>query len=438
MSQMRDIFFDEFYEELERTISGLRSEDIRIEPPDKVIEALKKRWHEYEPAGRSSSLTLVAVDGGVQRAEFSHGWTVSIGRACALIYSPEEEKRGIRIKKRVKIHLGRVFDNRDKSYIPGYVRLVAEYSAARDAAEEVLKGGGIPLVLMDGSLYLSRFPYAEREYVSHPELLAELFESITALHLLSRDHGFPVAALSKDTSVFYLYMTLLREVLALSGANGRLADLVAKSTSPMSLREKMGRLNEVDKRTLNTLLGGVKSLTDLEVVEASAENQGFSHPLLLAPSIYYRSGDTVSSLNRRVRALLPREVAERVIAALEGFFSRPAVALTYWRPRRDGRAFRVDISGSSLGYGTPMMETTQNTFVAEDCDLRALREVLDYLKFCFCNDVEYNISLHQADKLARFDRQLYASRYEPFLIKRLEERGIVLRRRVRDLREGVL
>jgi hypothetical protein len=233
-------------------------------------------------------------------------------------------------------------------------------------------------------------------------------------------------------------MTLLREVLALSGANGRLADLVAKSTSPMSLREKMGRLNEVDKRTLNTLLGGVKSLTDLEVVEASAENQGFSHPLLLAPSIYYRSGDTVSSLNRRVRALLPREVAERVIAALEGFFSRPAVALTYWRPRRDGRAFRVDISGSSLGYGTPMMETTQNTFVAEDCDLRALREVLDYLKFCFCNDVEYNISLHQADKLARFDRQLYASRYEPFLIKRLEERGIVLRRRVRDLREGVL
>jgi hypothetical protein len=435
MSQMRDIFFGEFFEELERTALSLKSEDLVIMPPDKVIEAARRRWHEYEPAERSSSFTLVAVDGGVQRAEFSHGWAVSIGRACALIYSPEEEKKSLRTKKRVKIHLGRIFDNRDRAYIPSYVRLIAEYSAARDAAEEVLKDGGLPLVLMDGSLYLSRFPYAEREYLSHPELLAELFESINALHLLGRDWGFPVAALSKDTSVFYLYMALLREILALSGIDGNLADLVARSTSPMSLREKM---SEVDRRMLNTLLGDIKPLTDLEVVEASAEAQGFSHPLLLAPSIYYRRGDTVSSLNRRVRALLSKEVAERVIAALEGFFSRPAVALTYWRPRRDGRAFRVDISGSSLGYGTPMMEARRNTFVAEDYDLRTLKEVLDQLRFCFCNDVEYNLPLHQADRLARFDRQLYASRYEPFLIKRMAERGIVLRSRVRELREVTL
>ena len=74
----------------------------------------------------------------------------------------------------------------------------------------------------------------------------------------------------------------------------------------------------------------------------------------------------------------------------------------------------------------------------EDCDLNVLREVLDQLSFCFCNDVEYNLPLHQADKLARFDRQLYASRYEPFLVKRMEEMGIVLRRRVRDLREVIL
>jgi len=42
MSQMRDIFFSEFFEELERTVIGLKSEDMRIEPPDKVIEAV--RW----------------------------------------------------------------------------------------------------------------------------------------------------------------------------------------------------------------------------------------------------------------------------------------------------------------------------------------------------------------------------------------------------------
>lgn len=436
MSQMRDIFFDEFYEELERTAGNLTSEDIRIEPPDRVIEALRGRWHEYEPAERPSSFILVAVDGGVQRAEFSYGWTVSIGRACALIYSPEQ-KGGHSIRKNVKIHFGRVFDDRDKGYIPSYVRLIAEYRAARDAANEVLESGGMPLVLMDGSLYISRFPYAEREYLSHPDLLAELFESIVALHLLGRDRGFPIVALAKDTSVFYLYMTLLREIVAVSGIDGHLVSLIDKSPSSISLREKMGRLEDEKRKVLESLLGGVRTPSDLELVETSAEDSGFSHPLLLAPSIYYRSGDTVSSLNRRVKELLPKKLAERVVAALDGFFSRPPVALTYWQPRRGGRSFRVDLSGSSLGYSSSMKEIRRNTFVAEDCDLHVLREVVDHLGFCFCNDLEYNIPLHQADRLARFDRQLYASRYEPFLVKRMEERGVLLRSRVRDLREVI-
>jgi len=433
MSQTRDIFFSEFFEELERTVIGLKSEDIRIEPPDKVIEAVRRRWHEYEAVERSS-FTLVAVDGGVQRAEFSYGWTVSIGRACALIYNPDE-KGGQRRTKRVKIHFGRVFDDRDKANIPSYVRLIAEYGAARDAAEEVLKDGGLPLILMDGSLYLSRFPYAEREYVSHPKLLAEFFESINALLLLGRDHDFPIAALAKDTSVFYLYMALLHEIVALSGIDGHLASLIAKSTSPISLREKMGRLEEEERKMLDDLFGGVKSLSDLELVEFSAEAPGFTHPLLLAPSIYYRSGDTLPSLYRRIRRLLSKELAERVVAALEGFFSRPPVALTYWQPRRGARPFRVDISGSSLGYSSSMKEISKNTFVAEDRDLSILREIVNHLGFCFCNDLEYNLPLRQADRLARFDHQLYASRYEPFLVKRMEERGIVLRSRVRDLRE---
>jgi len=433
--QMRDIFFDEFYEELEQTVSKLRKEDIGMTAPDKVIDALRQRWHEYKPAERSSLFTLVAVDGGVQRAQYLHGWTVSIGRACAFVYGPEERNNSRHIKKSVKIHLGRVFDDRDKGYIPSYVRLIAEYSAARTAAEDVVRGGGLPLVLLDGSLYLSRFPYAEREYLSHPELLAELFESMNALHVLGRDRGFPVVALSKDTSVFYLYMVLLREIIARSGFNGRLTDIIAQSTSPLSLKEKMGRLKEEERKLLDNLLGGVKPLSDPEVVEASTEDSGFSHPLLLAPSIYYRRGDTIPYLLRRIRGLLSRELAERVVSALEGFFSRPPVAITYWKPRRDGRPFRVDISGSSLGKTMSMKDVKSNMFVEEDCDLRMLREVLDNLAFCFCNNVEYNIPLRQADLLARFDRQLYMSCYEPFLLNRMKERGIVLRSRVRELRE---
>lgn len=434
MSRVRDIFFDEFYEELERAVSSLRNEEIRVEPPIEMIEAVRNRWHEYEPAEMPSSLTLVAVDGGVQRSEFSHGWNISVGRACALIRSPEEE-RDLRIRKRVKIHMGRVFDDRDKTYLPSYARLIAEYGVALDAAEEVLREGGRPLVLMDGSLYLSRFPYAEREYLSHPELLAELFETMAALHSLGSEEGFPIAALAKDSAVFYLYMALLRGVLALSGVGGNLLSLVVESPSPISLRAKMGRLKEDEKKVLESLFGGVKPLSDQELVMVSTRSPGFTHPLLLAPSIYYRSGDTRPSLYRRIEELLPKEPAERTVSALKGFFSRPAMALTYWQPHQGARPFRVDVSAPSLGYRFPMEEIRRNTFVAEDCDLSLLREVFDYLGFWFCNDLEYNLPLHHADRLARFDRRLYTSRYEPFVVGRMEQRGINLRIRVRDLRE---
>ncbi|MCD6263391.1 hypothetical protein J7L60_03150, partial [Candidatus Bathyarchaeota archaeon] len=151
----------------------------------------------------------------------------------------------------------------------------------------------------------------------------------------------------------------------------------------------------------------------------------------------YRRGDAVPSLYRRVRELLPGEEAERVVSALEAFFSRPPVAVTYWRPHRGARPFRLDISASSLGYGFPMKEIRRNAFVAEGRGLDAVREVLDHLGFWFCNPLEYNLPLRQADRLARFDRRLYASRYEPFIIKRMEERGVTLLSRVRDLREVV-
>jgi len=435
MSQVRDIFFEEFYRELERVVAGLRGEELRMEMPLQLVEALRRRWHEYEPSEDLSPLTLIGVDGGVQQSRFSHGWTVSVGRACALIRSPGEE--ALRVRKRVKIHIGRIFDDRDRAYIPSYVRLIAEYGVASEAAEEVVEAGGRPLVLMDGSLYLSRFPYAEREYLSHPRLLAELFEAMASLHILARDHGFPVVALAKDSTVFYLYMALLREILALSGIDGNLASIVAESPSPLSLRGKMGRLEEGEREVLEGLLGGVKPLCDQELVETSVDGPGFTHPLLLAPSIYYRRGDAVPSLYRRVRELLPGEEAERVVSALEAFFSRPPVAVTYWRPRRGARPFRLDISASSLGYGFPMKEIRRNAFVVEGRGLDAVREVLDHLGFWFCNPLEYNLPLRQADRLARFDRQLYASRYEPFIIKRMEERGVTLLSRVRDLREVV-
>jgi hypothetical protein len=64
-----------------------------------------------------------------------------------------------------------------------------------------------------------------------------------------------------------------------------------------------------------------------------------------------------------------------------------------------------------------------------------LEKVLNHLGHWFCNEVEYNIPLKQADTLARFDRDLYRRKYEPFIVKRLEEAGLDVTGKRRTMRE---
>ncbi|MCW3992735.1 MAG: hypothetical protein NWE79_08485, partial [Candidatus Bathyarchaeota archaeon] len=77
----------------------------------------------------------------------------------------------------------------------------------------------------------------------------------------------------------------------------------------------------------------------------------------------------------------------------------------------------------------------RNVFVEDGRDLSGLEGVLNHLGFWFCNDVEYNLPLRHADMLARFDRPLYESKYQPFIIRRLEHAGLNVTGRRRDLRK---
>ncbi len=53
-----------------------------------------------------------------------------------------------------------------------------------------------------------------------------------------------------------------------------------------------------------------------------------------------------------------------------------------------------------------------------------MEKVLDHINYWYCNDVEYNLPLKQADQLAHFDWRLYTEKYEPFIIRILEEAGL--------------
>ena len=429
MPRVRDLFFDEFYTELERVVAGITRKEEDAEAPPVLRDETRRRWRPYLPDPEDRGEALVSVDGGVQFSSFAYGDFVAVGRACAIVHRPGEERA---IEKRVKIYVEEVYDNRDRSYIPNYVRMIAEYEAARAAAERVLEGGGRPLVLLDGSLYFSRFPYAIREYQHHPELLAELFNSIAALHTLAGDRGFPVAAVAKDSTVFYLYMELLKDAATRSGL-GRLRPLMEEASSPLDLRLKMARWTPEDREALEPLVEG-RPLCDTALIRESAAGEGYTLPLLLVPSIYYGREDA-PALYRRIRRTIDPERAGRVESALKAFFACSGVAVTYWKPARDARPFRVDISAATLGYNESWKRRKRNMFVDEGCDLSGLERVLNHLGYWFCNDVEYNIPLRHADLLARFDRPLYESKYQPFIIRRLEQAGLDVTGRRRVLRE---
>lgn len=429
MSQVRDLFFDEFYAELMAVAEGIQASEEEPGPPPALADELLRRWSPYLPDPDNRPDTLISVDGGVQRSQYAYGGFVAVARAIALTHRPGQPPQ---LTKTVKIHVQDVYDNRDRGNIPSYARTIAEYRAAHQAARKALEQGLSPLVVLDGSLYLARFPYAVREYTHHPGLLAEFFTAIADLRHLARDQGFPLAAVSKDSSVFYLHMRLLEDAAHRAGLID-LATTIAEASSPLDLQIRMARRPQGDRAALQPLLDR-RPQCDTYLVDACAPAEGYTHPLLLAPSIYY-GRDPAPSLYARIRRSIPPDTAETVVSALQAFFDSPGVAVTYWRPRRDARPFRVDLAAHSLGHPEPWIKVRGDAFLEPDADPEPLERTLNHLHHWYCNDVEYNLPLKQADTLAHFDRALYTSKYEPFIVRRLEEAGLDIRGTRRALRE---
>ena len=425
MSGVRDLFFDEFYSELERVVGEIAARNEEDSKRSILAEEVKARWMHYAGDSEDRDGTLISVDGGIQQSDFAYGDFVAAGRAIALIHKPGE---GRRMERKVRLYVGQVFEERDKGFIPGYVRMICEYDAAYAAARKVLDEGGQPVVLMDGSLYIGRFPYAVREYRHHPELLIDFFESITRLRMLARDNGFPLVGVAKDSSVFFLYMELLKGAVTKAGL-GSLVKQLDEASSPLDLRGKMQSWGEVEWKQMEPWIEA-RPLCDPLLVKESTETAGYTSPLYLSPSIYYSDNDTMS-LYRMVNKYLEEGMATRVKRAMRGFFSAPGVAAIYWKPVPKARPFRVDVLANLLGRPEAWNSHTRNMFLASNPNLE---KVLNHLGHWFCNEVEYNIPLKQADTLAHFDRDLYHRKYEPFIVRRLEEAGLDVEGKRRDKR----
>ena len=427
MSQVRDLFFDEFYDELERVTRDLQADQEDPGALPALNDTFLKHWTPHEADTDDRPHALISVDGGVQQSRYAYGGFIAVARALAITHTPGQQPT---LSKTVKIHIQDTYDNRDRGFIPGYARIIAEYDAAAQAARKALDKGLRPLVLLDGSLYIARFPYAIREYRHHPVLLRDFFTSLADLRRLAYDNGFPLAAVSKDSTVFYLHMHLLRRALHDAGLS-RVATLLNNAPTPLDLSFRMEAWDLADREALKPFLDA-RPLCDTHLVDECAPAEGYTRPLLLAPSIYY-GRENAPTLYTRIRNALPEETAESIIASMSTFFQCPGVATTYWKPIAKARPFRVDLAAHSLGHNEPWINQAGNRF--HEGEAGPLENVLNHLLHWYCNDVEYNLPLKQTDTLARFDRNLYTSRYEPFIVRRLEEAGLDIRGTRRALRE---
>lgn len=428
MSGVRDLFFDEFYNELERAIDDYEKNQNDILKSSYLVKELVDAWCPYSPVEPNFDEILISVDGGVQISRFAYGGFIAVARACAITHLRGKERK---LTKSVKIHLQEVYDNRDRSFIPGYARMIAEYRVASMAARDVLEENFMPVVVMDGSLYLGHFPYATREYLHHPMLITELLDTISDLNSLARDNDFPIIGISKDSTVFYLYMALLKISLEKAGQH-KLKELIDGIYTPFDLSLKIENFKDFDRKILESFLSQ-KPMCDTELINAYTKTEGYTHPLCLTPLLLRSESDRLSFYDR-IKRNISSEIADITCVSINRFLDNPPVATTYWKPTPVSPSMRVDVSSHTLKFNEfNFLGYEHNSF--NKSDFSNLEDILNHLNYWYCNDVEYNVPLRQADILARFDRKLYTTKYEPFIISRLERAGVNVKGTRRNLRE---
>jgi hypothetical protein len=80
LSQARDLFFDEFYSELEDVVKGIQGWEEKAGAPSILAPEARSRWRVYCPDTGGRSDPIVSVDGGGQISRFAYGGFVAVAR----------------------------------------------------------------------------------------------------------------------------------------------------------------------------------------------------------------------------------------------------------------------------------------------------------------------------------------------------------------------
>ncbi|MDW8033409.1 MAG: hypothetical protein RMI79_00430, partial [Nitrososphaerota archaeon] len=124
-----------------------------------------------------------------------------------------------------------------------------------------------------------------------------------------------------------------------------------------------------------------------------------------------------------------------VLRTLDEYFSSTPIALIYWKPPDMPVVYRLDLPASLLGYPGKCEDLTEDIFLEGNKYLDNVKNIVGILNWT--RQGPYAVyPLVEVDNIAKLDRSLYKTVYEPIIVEELKKRGFKVnprRRRIRDI-----
>jgi hypothetical protein len=420
-------FYALFAQKLRQSVDKLPA---RNKPDEWARRSYLNEWHRFDEFSEPEG-SIVSCDGSIGESIFSGGLEAWVARAVAHIHP----KNGIMTRiPNVEVPVG--YDLDGKSIF----MKTLELETLAQAVEKVAEKNGKLFAVYDGNLSL----FLPARYLLRLQPLAALFErhakAITKCFHLLQQNRLELVGVSKDSNVTYLRARLILNVLLQT--NPEFGEILQREQR--SLRLMARTLTEIIEQegatsSLRPYLNELtQPISDEALYSELAPEAGYTTPLFLAPQTRFFAAEALKGTHdwwdSSFRKLLGGNIAlEGLRSALDELYSLPPVAISYWKPRPELMTYRIDVPSVLLGQKSKTGDMKENA-LAEDVASKTMEGLISKLNW-LSQGGNVVAPLTEVDAIARLDRRLYHTSYEPLIIKELTNKGHNVRlskRRIRD------
>ena len=420
-------FFQMFLEKVRESISRLKPIDLQ----DPVFRnAYLSKWNSCQESAPPNG-AIVACDGSFGESSFSGGLVVIVARAIAHIYSVKQSSvaRVLEVDTRADYRLqGRAI----------FMKTL-ELRVLRSAIEKTLREYGEAFGVFDGSLYLTFLHHEDRlKRVSW--IFEKYVEELTNILRLA-EKGIKIVGVSKDSDINYLRAKIIASVLTKFCGESNSGVIRGRSLKKLLKDFKDKYWDKFEESLRGLFLKELEQdFSDEGIYSELATEPGFTTPLALAPHTIFLTGESKAKgwYDTNFRKRIERDSdLSGVLKRLDEYFSSTPIALTYWRPPGAAGVYRLDVPASLLGYQRKCGDLTEDVFLEGEEYLSAMRNIVSMLNWM--RQGPYAVyPLVQVDSIAKLDRNLYKTAYEPVIVEELRRRGFKAGPRKRSIRDIVL